>query len=614
MESGVPSKARLGGRRLLLRGESLIASTGLILAAILLVVMAATSYWTSRTQRHALEAARTEEIRSLGELLSDTAGLMLSVQELTNVRRLVADMGRSSKLDSCRVVLADGRVLADANPSGITEASLPEAWVSPPISSGIELSEAGVVKLTHPVEIRDRGTARLEIVAPVHYPQRNYWEAQIGVAAIGAGALFALLFMYRRLRARFLALGVIRDALLNLDGSDDAPFAPALDEGLGREAKAWNRLLAEKEQLRQRAMCTRVAEALTTRPESDRQLSEVCDMMRQGVIIIDKNQRTTYANGAAAVYLGRTVDELIGASTADLMHEPETAASLEAAVTQGVRSWTCVEIDRRGQDTNSVLRFCVRPLRREDPGAAMITIEDVTQQRVAEEARNSFITQVTHELRAPLTNIRLSAETAIEDGEDSPQTRAKCLNVINQEAQRLERVVSDMLSVAEIEAGTMDLRRDDVRLEELFERLQADYAAQVAEKSITLEFKLPPKLPVLHADREKISLALHNLINNAVKYTPEGGRVAVNVDTRADRVVVEVTDSGIGIAESDLGKIFDKFYRADDTRLADITGSGLGLALTQEVVHLHGGEIDVQSEIDKGSTFTVTLPITAQAA
>ena len=181
---------------------------------------------------------------------------------------------------------------------------------------------------------------------------------------------------------------------------------------------------------------------------------------------------------------------------------------------------------------------------------------------------------------------------------------------------RLERVVSDMLSVAEIEAGTMDLRHDDVRLGELIERLQEDYAAQAAEKSITLEFNLPPKLPVLNADREKITLALHNLVNNAIKYTPEGGRVAVNVNVDVDEshIIVDVVDSGIGIADSDVDRIFEKFYRADDTRLADITGSGLGLALTQEVVRMHGGEVRVRSELNKGSTFTMTLPVTSQAA
>ncbi len=164
------------GRHFLLRGESLIATTGLILAAILLAVMAATAYWILRVQRTALESARAEEIRSLGELLSETSGLMFSVGEVTAVRRLVVDVGRSCNLTECRIVLSDGRILADADPSRITEANLPESWANEAISGGIDLTVPGVVKLSHPVEIRGRGHARLEISAPVRYPLLGYWE------------------------------------------------------------------------------------------------------------------------------------------------------------------------------------------------------------------------------------------------------------------------------------------------------------------------------------------------------------------------------------------------------------------------------------------------------
>jgi len=245
----------------------------------------------------------------------------------------------------------------------------------------------------------------------------------------------------------------------------------------------------------------------------------------------------------------------------------------------------------------------------------MIGIDDVTQQRVADEARNAFITQVTHELRAPLTNIRLYTEQAIEDGDQDPQMRGRCLNVISQEARRLEGIVTDMLSVAEIEAGTMSLRKDDVRLEMLIEALKADYSGLADEKNITLEFKLPPKLPVIHADRDKIGLALHNLVNNALKYTPDGGRVEVKVDVKDGNMIIEVVDSGIGIAEADIARIFERFYRAKDPKVSEVTGSGLGLALAREVVRLHGGDIRVESEVGKGSTFSMVLPaLSAKAA
>jgi signal transduction histidine kinase len=236
-------------------------------------------------------------------------------------------------------------------------------------------------------------------------------------------------------------------------------------------------------------------------------------------------------------------------------------------------------------------------------------VEDVTQQRVAAAARDSFLAQATHELRSPLTNIRLYVEKALEDTETNPQDVARSLNVVNEESRRLERVVSEILSVSEIEAGSFHLEHDDVRIDTLLNQLHKDHQPQAQKKGIDLVFDLSPKLPVLHADRDKVAVALHNLLGNAVKYTPEGGTVTVRADTQEGWLQVDITDTGLGIRREDHERIFEKFYRAKDRRIASISGSGLGLAISREVIRLHGGDIVVSSEIDHGSIFTLTLPI-----
>jgi signal transduction histidine kinase len=139
--------------------------------------------------------------------------------------------------------------------------------------------------------------------------------------------------------------------------------------------------------------------------------------------------------------------------------------------------------------------------------------------------------------------------------------------------------------------------------------LETDYAPQAAEKKIALKFELPPKLPVIQADRDKLMVALHNLLGNALKYTPENGTVSVCVRADAAQLVVDVIDTGIGVSPQEQGKLFQKFYRAGDPRVARINGTGLGLALAREIARLHNGDITLQSELDKGSTFTLTLPI-----
>jgi signal transduction histidine kinase len=318
-------------------------------------------------------------------------------------------------------------------------------------------------------------------------------------------------------------------------------------------------------------------------------------------------------NGAAAVFLQARREDMVGAAVTKFIKYKEVLKAIEGVAGGTVRRRVTIEVRHGGEGGAGVLKFSVRPVRREDSASAMVIIEDVTQQRVADEARNSFIAQATHELRTPLTNIRLYIETAIDEGEANPALRAKALNVINQEARRLENIVGEMLSVSQIEAGSFKLQRGEVRLDTLFAELHSDYEAQAKDKSIILSMNLPPKLPAIKGDRDKINVALHNLLGNALKYTPAGGQVAVNVSVEKNMLGVEFVDSGIGIGAEDQKRIFDKFYRAKDPRVGKIVGTGLGLTLAREVVRLHGGEITVDSQIDKGSTFTLSLPISVEA-
>jgi signal transduction histidine kinase len=260
-----------------------------------------------------------------------------------------------------------------------------------------------------------------------------------------------------------------------------------------------------------------------------------------------------------------------------------------------------------------VFRYSLRPVRKDDAASAVVVIEDITQQRVAEDARHSFVASATHELRTPLTNMRLYIDSLLEDPNLDVQKRTQAVNVVSQEARRLERMVGDMLSVAEIEAGSIKLHKGDVRLEPIFHELKADFAEQARQKEIRLRFDLPPKWPQMQGDRDKIVMALHNLVGNAIKYTPAGGEVTVRAAPSADdkTFAVDVADNGIGIKEDEQGLVFEKFYRSKDKRIGGVTGTGLGLAIAREVVRLHGGDISLKSVIDKGSTFTMTLPAKA---
>lgn len=580
-----------------------VATLGLAAVIILVASLGTISWWAARAEHDAFEAARANQIRTLAPVLGRTAEQMLAAGELSSLRRTLVEVARDWKLSTCRIVLSEGQVLADSDPKRINVISLPEHWTAsvPPMPA------ADVQSWTCAIPVTGRGVARLEIASPPNVISAP-WETQAGIGLIGASTLALLLLVYRRARTSLGPLWVVRDALLASAAGEQDPQRLELDARLGPEAEGWNRLLEETKRLRQQARGEALAGPVTTQRQPGPDLDAAFDVMSHGMVLLDARKKVRFANGAATVYLGMDRKEVIGRDVGDVIREPAVIEAVRE-VTEGTAQGTKVVELCRQDETKAVLRFGVRRMRKGDVTTAMLVIEDMTQQRVADEARNNFITQVAHELRAPLTNIRLYVESAIENGQAEPAVRENALNVINQESRRLERIIGEMLSISEIEAGSLRVHKDDVHLDALLEEARLDFEPQAKEKKVAVEFLLPPKMPVLQGDRDKLALTVHNLVGNAIKYTPSKGKVTVRLEESRGQVNIEVADTGIGIKPDELEKVFERFYRAKDERVSKITGTGLGLTLAREVARLHGGDVTVESQINKGSTFTLTLPL-----
>jgi PAS domain S-box-containing protein len=621
-------------RRMLMHGETIIASSGIALAALLLASMSATAYWTTREQAVSAEQAENDRVRSLAISLAPGTETLLSSDDLSVVRRIISETAMNQSLTRCRILLPDGQVLAAApGTDKVTAIKLPVKWSekAPPV---IGDPTPGIVSYSQPLIVPHRGVAFLQLSAMVPDQTDRRISIVTGVGAIGAAAMLVLLLVYRRVRGRLAAISAVRSALLEMypSGCDvstvRASAGNLVSPDLGPEAIAWNALVSEREQARKEAMADKTRQSLGRRRQANGDLDAACDAMTQGLILIDDQGKVKYANGAAAAFVRMDREKLLGSSITSAIKVDKVQAAIKEIMLGTLRRRAVIDVERKKpatpndagkSDPNSaatgtgVLRFSLRPVRREDSASGMIIIEDITQQKAAEEARHAFVAQATHELRTPLTNIRLYVETAIEDGDNDPAIRTQALNVINGETRRLERIVSEMLSVAEIEAGSFKLKQGDVRIDAMFEELKHDYQQQAQEKKITLTFLLPPKFPVLTGDREKVAIALHNLVGNALKYTNTGGSVTVRVDANEQQLTVAVADTGIGISQEDAARIFERFYRASDKRVERITGTGLGLTIAREVARLHGGDITVESQLDHGSTFTLTLPVKAAA-
>jgi PAS domain S-box-containing protein len=585
------------------RNRASIPSLGLAAVIILVACMGGMSWWAARAEHEAFESTRARQVRTFAPVLGRTAEQMLASGELSALRRTLMEVARDWKLSTCRIVLSEGQVLADADPRKINVVHLPDHWTASPEPA---LALDGP-RWNCPVPVPGHGIARLEIAAAPNAIAAP-WETQAGIGIIGASTLALLLLVYRRAQSSIRPLWAVRDALLAAAAGEQEPQRLELDARLGPEAQGWNRLLDETKRLRQQARGEAVAEAIAPQRQSGGELDAAFDVMSHGLVLLDSRLKVRFANGAATVYLRLDRKDVIGRDVAEVVKEKAVLDAVQEMTHGSTQGPKVVELTRQGE-SEAVLRFIVRRMRKGDIATAMLVIEDITQQRVADEARNNFIAQVAHELRAPLTNIRLYVESAIDAGDSEPAVRGNALNVINQESRRLERIIGEMLSISEIEAGSLRIHKDDVHLEALLEETRQDFEPQARDKQVALEFLLPPKLPVIQGDRDKLALTVHNLVGNAIKYTPAGGKVTVRVEASRGHLNIEVADTGIGIKPEELERVFERFYRSKDERVSKITGTGLGLTLAREVARLHGGDVTAESQINQGSTFTLTLPL-----
>lgn len=599
-------------RRWLAPGESGLAWGGLALVAVLLLVVTMSAWWSLRAWQQASAADQAREADRLAGLLATTAEASLESGATTALRRAVADAG----LGGWRVeVTLDGvGIVASGVPGEVGSVEIPASWTDLADLNADGLADPEVRARTRGFRVPGRGTGVVLVEPPAVIESAGETSLAIkagSLAAAGVG-LASLLLVYRTLRARLRGIASIGDALTEIAHGEDRFDVLVVDPSFGTVGEAWNGLLEDRRRLRSAAAGERVERALTGSGQDAGELRDAFDALSDGVLLVDTGGTITDANGAAAVLLRTRRDAIVGATAHELLGD-EVRELLGQATSGSGNARGTVDINDAPGNDGGILRVSVTPLRGGARPGALVRVEDVTQLRHAEEGRNHFLAQATHELRTPLTNIRLYVEQAIDEGDEEPQLRAQALNVIGQEARRLERIVGDMLSVAELEAGTLAIRRGDVRLESLLEQLEGDYRAQAENKEILLRFDLPPRLPVISGDQDRLGLVLHNLMGNALKYTPAGGEVALSAGVDDEGTVrIAVRDSGIGIATDQFERVFERFARAEDDRIRHVAGTGLGLALAREVARAHGGEIELQSEIDKGSTFTLVLPGAAE--
>lgn len=339
---------------------------------------------------------------------------------------------------------------------------------------------------------------------------------------------------------------------------------------------------------------------------------EVCRRLRTAPdtarLPIDPRGRILLMNPGARSIFGLSAERVEGRPFLELIRQKEFLDLVEACQACGMGE-SCRREVELGPPIARILEAHAVPVPFGPEGkGSLLVIQDITELRRLEHVRTEFVANVSHELRTPLTSIKGYLETLLDRALDEPATARRFLAIAHAHAERLGRLVDDLLQLSDIETGRVTLKLSPTVLHDATRDVSAIFANQAAQKNLALLNQVPPDLRAL-ADRDRLVQILVNLVDNAVKYTPEGGQITLGA-RHAPRDVVEVWvgDTGIGIPSTDLPRITERFYRVDRARSRELGGTGLGLAIVKHLVQAHGGELRIDSELRKGTTIRFTLP------
>lgn len=331
-------------------------------------------------------------------------------------------------------------------------------------------------------------------------------------------------------------------------------------------------------------------------------LSTVLNQMADGVMIVDPNGRVQLLNHAAERIFQIRESKAIDRSVVEVVRYHQLVG-LWRETKRGKRQSTMLEIGPQ----HHFLQVVGIPLKTTLSGSTLILFQDLTQLRRLETVRRDFISNVSHELRTPLASLKALAETLQEGALDDPPAAKRFLLRMETEIDNLTQMVNELLELSRIESGKVPLSFQRIQACSLLRPAFDRMILQAERAGLEMVYDCPPDLPVVFADPDRITQVLINLVHNAIKFTAPGGKITLSAYQEAERIIFFVRDTGVGIAKKDLGRIFERFYKADRARAGG--GTGLGLSISRHMVEAHGGFIWVESEPDLGSTFYFNLPV-----
>jgi two-component system phosphate regulon sensor histidine kinase PhoR len=573
----------------------------------------------SLEQQELAQSTRMLDVRT-GLVAHQFRQFLAPSQPLPPLQQLQSTVRELSARSLARITLvaADGRVLADSAVADQDLASVENHRSRPEIEQALATGTGTDLRSSHTTGERtlyravrlmddESGSAsvflRLGLPMTTLEQELHRLKQNLGLA-FGSAFLIAVglsIWLSRNLTRPLSDIATVAGRLAAGDYSSQIPQASHDEVGL--LASALNRMTEE--------LRIKIEELSDDRS----QLLAMLTSMVEGVMVLDHRGRVLQINPALERMFNVTRAEARGRQLSEVFSHPQ----LNALVSTTLEART-----GRDEEINTPNGRClqieasVAGEEQDNEVFAVLVFHDVTELRRLEKIRKDFVANVSHELRTPLTSIKGYVEALLDGAKDDPQVSAKFLEIILKQSDRLNLILEDLLQLSKIESGQVLFKREPLHVESLIERTLAMIRPLADKKGQRLTSHISPKMPPVNGDEERLAQVLSNLLDNAVKYTPEGGAITVaahhlpaepSAEHEPELMEISVTDSGIGIPEQDRPRVFERFYRVDKARSRELGGTGLGLAIVKHIVEGHGGQVWVEGNSPAGSRFVVRLPI-----
>lgn len=578
------------------RAPSLRWRLALGTAILVFAASLALALYAIREERQLYIFSLEEQLRSEARLVADEVGPLIggdpsTVQSVA--RRFGDDTG-----NRVTIIRLDGDVLGDSEADPATmenHATRPEVLQAESAGSGESVRHSATVGVDFvyvAVPIRSNGVALgfARVARPLAAVQasldrlRDVVVAAALVLSLASGAA-ALAFAERvtrplveltRLASEF-GDGKLRRRLRLRGGGEIADLGRAFDR-----------------------MADELEASISSMETEHAKLQALLEALADGILMVDGEKRIVLANRAAA-QLVHVHGEYVGRPLIEAVLDHEVDALLTDALEHDERR----ERVHERPSARLTLRIIAAPVHTGHERLGLLLLQDLTQLRRLETARRDFVANISHELRTPLASIKALVETLQDGALDDPPEARRFLAQVDDEVDQLTQLVRELMELSRIESGLVPFRREVVGASELVAPALERLRAQAERARLSLEVCVDVEAPPVVADPQRMGQVFLNLLHNAIKFTPPGGRITITARPEGDSVAISVSDTGVGIAPDDLPRIFERFYKADKARTG--SGTGLGLAIVKHIVEAHGGTVRVESALGKGTTFTVTL-------